>query len=99
MWFNISNIYILRIIMLKKLLDTYYKLLDEKLENWTIVVILIAILIVSVSLIINNTNAKLYAKNNILEINRNTTHSNIYKWSFLELNWIKYKISLQEVSK
>lgn len=68
--------------MLKKLVKTYYKLLDEKLENWTVVVIVIALLIVSVSLLINDTNAGLYTKNNILEV-----------------NWIKYQIILEDISK
>lgn len=68
--------------MLNKLVKTYYKLLDEKLENWTVVVIVIALLIVSVSLLINDTNAGLYTKNNILEV-----------------NWIKYQIILEDISK
>ena len=42
--------------MLKNLIRNYYKLLDEKLENWTVVVVLIAFLIISVSLLTKDTN-------------------------------------------
>lgn len=45
--------------MLKKLLKNYKKLLDEKIENWTYVVIIISIIIVLVSIIINDYNIDL----------------------------------------
>lgn len=84
--------------MLKEFIKNYYKLLDEKLENWTMVVLIIAILIVSASLITKDTNAWLYTKNNVLEINNN---KNIItdNYSIIEIDWIKYKIILEKFSK
>ena len=79
--------------MLKKIIKTYYKLLDEKLENWTMVVLLIALLIISASLITNDANASLLAKNNLLETN--ITHQNQY--SIIEIDWIKYKIIFEKI--
>lgn len=84
--------------MLKKIIKSYYKLLDEKLENWTVVVIVIAILIVWVSLIINDTKINSYSKSNILEVNKYTTYNNIYQNSILEINWLRYKIILEEIT-
>jgi len=78
--------------MLKKLIKTYYKLLDEKLENWTIVVLLIAILVVSTSLITNKTNANLLVKTNVIE-------SHLNQYSIIDINWVKYKIILEEINK
>ena len=75
--------------MIKNFINTYYKLLDEKLENWTIVVLLIAFLIVSASFITKpETNAIFYVKSNILEKERES--------SFIEIKWVKYKITLEE---
>jgi hypothetical protein len=90
--FNISNTYILHIIMLKKIIKTYYKLLDEKLENWTMVVLLIAILIISASLLTKDANAWLLAKNNIIE-------SNITANNIIEINWVKYRIIIEKMIK
>lgn len=78
--------------MLQKLIRNYYKLLDEKLENWTLVVVLIAFLIISVSLITKDTNAIFYAKNNVLEISSGINNAN----SIIEINWIQYKIILEK---
>lgn len=76
--------------MIKNFINNYYKLLDEKLENWTIVVLLIAFFIVSASYITKpQTNALYYAKSNILE---QKTKIN----SIIEIKWIKYKIILEE---
>jgi uncharacterized membrane protein len=79
--------------MVKQLVKTYYKLLDEKLENWTMVVLIIAALIVSASFITKDTNAWLYTKNNILEY-KQSVNNNI-----IEINWVYYKIILEEFSK
>jgi len=87
--FNISNTYILYILMLKKIIKTYYKLLDEKLENWTMVVLLIAVLIISASLFTKDTNANLLVKTNIIE------HNN-YQNNIIEINWVKYKIIIEK---
>jgi len=92
--FNISNTYILCTFMIKKIIKTYYKLLDEKLENWTMVVLLIAFLIISVSLLTKDTNANLLVKNNIMEssINIQSNNNNII------INWIQYKILIEKIS-
>ncbi len=50
--------------MVKKIISSYFELLDEKLENWTLVVLLIAILVVLVSILINDLQVR---KNHILE--------------------------------
>ncbi len=49
--------------MVKRLINSYVKLLDEKLENWTLIVLIIALLIILVSMIINDL--KLNGKNTI----------------------------------
>ena len=92
-WFNISNTYILHIHMLKKIIKTYYKLLDEKLENWTMVVLLIAILIVSASLLTKDTNANLLVKNNVFESNI----TKINQFSIININWKQYKLILEKI--
>lgn len=52
--------------MWTKIINSYFKLLDEKIESWTIVVIIIAILIILTSVIINNTGKNInYSKSNI----------------------------------
>jgi multidrug efflux pump subunit AcrB len=81
--------------MIKQLIKTYYKLLDEKLENWTIVVLLIAVLIVSIPFLIKNTNANMLAKSNVLENNIHIQNTN----NILVINWIQYKIILEEIKK
>ncbi len=50
--------------MVKRFISSYFELLDEKLENWTLVVIVIAILVVLVSILINDLQTR---KNHILE--------------------------------
>ena len=67
--------------MFKKIIKNYYKLFDEKLENWTIVVLLIAALIVWVSLLTKNTDATLTSKVNILEI----------EWIKYKVNFVEIK--------
>ncbi len=75
--------------MIKKIIKTYYKLLDEKLENWTMVVLLIAFLIISASLLTKETNANLLVKTSVIE-------SNIIQDNTIMINWIKYKILLEK---
>lgn len=55
--------------MLKNFIENYYKLFDEKLENWTIIVLIIAILIISVWNITNVSNKEIFvnSKTNLLE--------------------------------
>jgi hypothetical protein len=81
--------------MLKKIIKTYYRLLDEKLENWTIVVLIIATLIISASLITDDTNANLLVKSNVLENSKQ--NQNFY--NIIEIDWTQYKIILEEYKK
>ncbi len=84
--------------MLKKFIKSYYQLLDEKIENWTLIVVLIWVLIISASMLVKDTEAGLYTKNNLLEINNNSSiYNNIYQDSVIEINWIRYKIKLEEI--
>lgn len=77
--------------MVKKFIKSYYKLLDEKLENWTLVVILIALLIVSAAIITKeDTNAWVLVKSSLLEAKK------INPDNIIEINWIKYQIVLEE---
>jgi len=62
--------------MLKKTIYAYFKLLDEKLENWTIVILVIAILIVLVSIIIND-----------LHVSTNKSENSV-----ININWKNYKL-------
>lgn len=58
--------------MVKKLIRSYVTLLDEKLENWTLIVLLISVLVVLVSILINNISGKPninYIDNTSIEIN------------------------------
>lgn len=74
--------------ILKKTIKTYYKLLDEKLQNWTIMVLVISAFIISTWLITKENNITLYTKSNILDINNienNTIH----------INWVKYELILK----
>jgi len=54
--------------MLKNFIKNYYKLFDEKLENWTVIVLIIAFLITSVWNVTNaSSKSNLFVKANILE--------------------------------
>ena len=58
--------------MLKNFIKNYYKLFDEKLENGTVIVLIIAFLITSVWNITNASNKEtlLSAKTNLFETQR-----------------------------
>lgn len=58
--------------MLKKVIKNYYKLFDEKLQNGTVIVLIIAFLITSVWNITNASNKEtlLSAKANLFETQR-----------------------------
>lgn len=75
--------------MLKKIIKSYYKLLDEKLESWPIIILIIAFLIIWVSLVISDTNAIYKTKTSIFERSTNN--------SLIEIDWKKYKINLEEI--
>lgn len=74
--------------MINKFVKNYYKLFDEKLKNWSVMVLIIAFLIASVW---NVTHASWkdkiennYLKANILEINN--------KSDYIKINWKTYKL-------
>lgn len=82
--------------MLHKFFKSYSNFFDKKLENWTIVVLIIAILIVVVSILIwESWWSILKSKNNVLEISQNNPN----KHNIIEIQWTKYKITLEEVRK
>lgn len=58
--------------MLKRFIKNYYKLFDEKLENGTVIVLIIAFLITSIWNITNTSNKEtlLSAKTNLFETQR-----------------------------
>jgi len=72
--------------MLKKFIKNYYKLFDEKLQNGTVIVLIIAFLITSVWNITNADNKSnlTFAKANILETK--TTNEIII------INWRTYQL-------
>ena len=63
--------------MVKRIINSYFELLDEKLENWTLVVLIIALLIVFVSILINDVQLK---KGTIIEKSK------------VEINWQIYQL-------
>lgn len=74
--------------MINKFVKNYYKLFDEKIQNWSVMVLIIAFLIASVW---NVTHASWkdkiennYLKANILEINN--------KSDYIKINWKTYKL-------
>lgn len=72
--------------MLKSFIKSYYKLLDEKIENWTIMVLIIAVLITTIWDTVNNPNNTkvLSLKTSIME---NNTDNDI-----IVINWKLYKL-------
>jgi cell division protein FtsL len=81
--------------MLKKIIKTYTRLVDTKIENSTLVVLIIAAMIVSASILVNDTNTYLYTKSDILESQQIITLQN----NIIEINGVKYKINLEEITK
>ncbi len=72
--------------MLKRIIQNYYKLLDEKLENGTVIVLMIAFLVVAIWDVTNasTTNNNSYVKASISEYNKSN--------QFIEVNWKTYKL-------
>jgi len=70
--------------MLENFIKNYYKLLDEKIENGTIMVLIIALLIITIWNIINSSEKSdfLGIKSNILEADNNN--------QLIIINWKKY---------
>ena len=72
--------------MIKKFIKNYYKLFDEKLQNGTVIVLIIAFLITSVWNITNANNKSTitFAKANILET-KTTSEIIIINWRTYQL--------------
>ncbi|MDD2871435.1 MAG: hypothetical protein PHS49_05585 [Candidatus Gracilibacteria bacterium] len=58
--------------MVKIIVNSYFKLLDEKLENGTIIVIIIAILVILVSIMVNNNYQNNNGENTKIQLNGKT---------------------------
>lgn len=72
--------------MLESFIKSYYKLLDEKIENWTIMVLIIAVLITTIWDTVNNPNNTkvLSLKTSIMENNTNN--------DIIVIDWKIYKL-------
>jgi hypothetical protein len=73
----------------------YYKLFDEKLENSTLVVLIIALIIVLFWSVVQNQSIDIYSKSNLLE----RTHEPIPSLSnqdIIFIEWKKYQVVFQE---
>jgi len=78
--------------MLEKIFKSTGDLLDKKLKNGTVMVVIISCIITMTGFINNSVNANLTA--NILVSKKQAISS-----SYIILNWKKYKIILEEVKK
>lgn len=76
--------------MLEKIFKSTGDLLDKKLKNGTVMVVIISCIITMTGFINNSVNANLTA--NILVSKKQAISS-----SYIILNWKKYKIILEEV--
>lgn len=73
--------------MINKFIKNYYELFDEKLNNWTIIVLIIWFIIAWVW---NITHA--YDSNNTTYIKSSIIESQIKMEDFIEINWRTYKL-------
>lgn len=71
--------------MVKRIIEWYFKILDEKLESWTFVILIIAILVVIASYVTKNSNTNMYLKSNIIE-------HNFSSGDIIIINWKSYKL-------
>ena len=76
--------------MLEKIFKSTEELLDKKLRNGTVMVVIISCIITMTGFLNNSVNANLTA--NVLVSQKQTISS-----SYIILNWKKYKIILEEV--
>ncbi len=82
--------------MIKRMWTTYKIFFDKKINNWTIIVLLVWMFIVLTGLITPNIekNSK-YLKADLTSINRiNHNYDNIDNYIYLD--WKKYRIYLEE---
>jgi len=70
--------------MVRKAYKFYKKLIDKKIDNPTVIVLIISFLIILVWFLAHRTDANLYAKNNVLE------------YSVVDINWEKYEVTLKK---
>ncbi len=72
--------------MINKFIKNYYKLFDEKLNNWTIIVLIIWFMIAWVWNITHSYESSItYTKSNILE-------SKAIEKEIIEIDWKTYKL-------
>lgn len=73
--------------MIKRFIKNYYKLFDEKLNNWSIIVLIIWTMIAWVWNITHSYDSTsiTYAKSNVIE-------SKITIKDFIEIDWKTYKL-------
>lgn len=71
--------------MLKKIFNTYQKILDEKLSNSTSLVMLIALLVIWIWNVYSNNENQDYAKASIIE-------AKTIDDSYIQINWKIYKL-------
>ena len=76
--------------MLEKIFKSTEELLDKKLRNGTVMVVIISCIITMTGFLNNSVNANLTA--NVLVSQKQTISS-----SYIILNWKKYKIILEEI--
>ena len=81
--------------MLRKIYRNYKHLLDEKLDNSTVLVVIIVVLIFLIGIFIPNNSSLAYHKSNILEVSR--IKSLQENKNIIEIDWKKYYIILKEV--
>lgn len=74
--------------MLEKFIKSYYKLFDEKLENGTLIVLIITLVIILAGTLIQNKNIPIHWKNNILESQGN--------YELLYINGRMYKVTINK---
>lgn len=81
--------------MLRKIYRNYKKIFDEKLDNSTLLIVLIAFLIILIWIFVPTKWQLAYSKNNLLEASRIGKLNN--NKNIIEINWKKYYINLTEV--
>jgi len=72
--------------MLKSFIKSYYKLLDEKIENWTIMVLIIAVLITTIWDTVNNPN-----NTKVLSLKTSNMENNTNN-DIIVIDWKIYKL-------
>lgn len=74
------------IVLQKNMLDFYYYILDKKIQNWSLLILIIAILIISAWIIFGSG-----------KVNTNASIINYKK--FIKIDWKDYKVKFEELKK